>query len=53
MVLDIFVILNYFLPFYPTNNPHNQNFEKMRKVCGDIIILYMYTINENHMMYGS
>ena len=25
----------------------------MRKICGDIIILYMYTINENHMMYGS
>ena len=23
-----FVILGYFLPFYPTNNPKNQNFEK-------------------------
>ena len=27
-----------FLPFYPSNNPENQNFEKMKKVPGDIII---------------
>ena len=26
-----FVILGYFLPFYPTNNPKNQNFEKTFK----------------------
>ena len=26
-----FVILDYFLPFYPPNNPENQNFEKMKK----------------------
>ena len=25
---NFFVILGYFLPFYPTNNPKNQNFEK-------------------------
>ena len=47
MVLDIssrtyhdrifFVILGYFLPFYPTNNPENQNFEKKKKAPGDII----------------
>ena len=24
----------------------------MEKTPGDIIILHMYTINENHMMYG-
>ena len=29
----------------------NQNFEKMKKIPGDIIILHMCTINENHMMY--
>ena len=46
-------MLDYFLPFYPPNNPENQNFEKMKKVCGHIIILHMCTINENHMMYGS
>ena len=39
--------------FYPPNNPENQNFEKMKKILGDIIILHMCTINENHMMYGS
>ena len=25
----------------------------MKKMPGDIIILHMYTINDNHMMYGS
>ena len=40
-----------FLPTYPPNNVENQNFEKMNKIPGDIIILYICTINENHMMY--
>ena len=40
------------LPFYYPNNPENQNFEKMRKTPADII-LHMYTINNNHMMYGA
>ena len=47
-----FVILDYFLPFYPSNNPENQNFEKKKKKLEDIII-HMCIINENHMMYGS
>ena len=37
-------------------DPHNskkQNFEKMKKLAGDIIILHMCTINNNHLMYGS
>ena len=38
---NFFVILGYFLHFYPTNNPKNQNFEEMKKRPGDIIILYM------------
>ena len=45
-----------FFPIYPPNNPENQNFEKMKKkkkMSGDIIILYMYTINDDHMMNGS
>ena len=50
---ELFVILDCFLPFYPPNNPKNQNFEKMKKTPGDIIILHMCTINDNHMMYGS
>ena len=35
-----FVILGYFLPFYPTNNSQNQSFEKMKKATGDIIGLH-------------
>ena len=48
-----FVILDNFFSFYPTNNPKNQNFEKMKQMPADIIILQMCNINENHMMYGS
>ena len=48
-----FVILDCFLPFYPHNNPKNQDFEKMKKIPGDIIILYMCTKNYNHMVYCS
>ena len=50
---EFFVILEYFLPFYPLNNLKNQTFEKMKKIPGDIIILHKCTINYNHMMYGS
>ena len=42
-----------FLPFYPPNNPKNQNFEKLKKTSGDIITLHMCTINATHIMYGS
>ena len=50
---EFFVILDHFLHFYPPNNPKNKNFEKMKKPPGDIIILHMCTINDNHMTYGS
>ena len=42
-----------FLSFYPSMDPENQNFGKMKKTPEDIIILQMCTTNENHMMYGS
>ena len=42
-----------FLTFYPPNNPKNQNFEKMKKIIRDIIILHMCNINDNHMVCGS
>ena len=42
-----------FLPFYPPNNTKNQNFERVKQMPGDIIILDMCTINDNHMMYRS
>ena len=45
--------MGYFLPFYPPNSPKNQNFEKMKKNPGDIIILHMCTKNYDQMMYGS
>ena len=48
-----FVILGHFLLFNPTVDPRNQNLEKMSKTPGDIILLHMCTINQDHMMYGS
>ena len=42
-----------FLPFYPPHplkDPENQNFEKMKKIPGDINILHKRTINNNHMI---
>ena len=48
-----FFTLDHFLPFYSTNNPENEHFDKMKKTIRDIIISYMCTINENHMIYVS
>ena len=53
MMDKIFCNIGHLLPFYPTMEQENQNFKKMKKITGDIIILHMCTINENHMMYGS
>ena len=50
---EFFAILDRFLPFYPSNNQKIQNFEKMKKIPGDVIILHSCIINDNHMMYGS
>ena len=50
---EFFVILDCFLPYYPPNNPKNQNFEKMKTTPGDIIILHIYTKNYDQMMFGS
>ena len=47
----VFVILDYFLPCYHSNNPRNQNFEKMEKKPRDIIILHMCTINESYHVW--
>ena len=41
-----------FLPFSPTNNPKNQNFEKMKKTSGDII-QHKCTKKHDHMLYCS
>ena len=48
-----FVIMGPFSPFDPPHNWKNQNFEKMKKTPGNIIILHSCTTNSRHMMYGS
>ena len=47
-----FLLFWPFLPFYPTNNPKNQNVEKKKKIPGDII-LHNCTKNHDHMLYCS
>ena len=47
---ELFVILGHFLPFYPTNNPKNQNFDKMKKTPGDIILSHKCTKNYNYIL---
>ena len=49
---EIFIILGHFFSFQPLDNLGNQNFN-IEKTPGDIIILHICTINDNHMMYGS
>ena len=49
---EFFVILDHFLPFYPPNNLKNQNFKKMKKMPGDII-LHKCTKNHDHMLFCS
>ena len=47
----VFCHFAYIFPFYPTNNPKNQNFERTKKMPIDIVILHLCT--KNHMVYGS
>ena len=49
---EFFIILDDFLPFCPPNNPKNQNFEKMEKTPGDII-LHKCTKKHDHMLHCS
>ena len=53
---EFFLILDYFLLFYhphPFKNPENQNFENMKDMLRDIVIIHKRTTNDNYMMYGS
>ena len=52
---DVIIIFHFglFFALLPPNSPKNQNFEKMKKTPGDIIILHMCTKNYDQMMYGS
>ena len=51
--INFFVALDCFLPFYPPKNLKNQNFEKLKKIIGDIIILHKCTKNHDHMIFCS
>ena len=60
MVTEIWIVINkifcYFGQFaalLPPKNQKNQNFEKMKKSPGDIIILHKCTKNHDHMIYCS
>ena len=44
----VFCRFGHFLPFYPSDNPENQNFEKMKKTPRDIIISQFCTTNDHH-----
>ena len=49
----IFCHSGQFFPLYPFNNPQNQNFEKMKKAPGEVIILHICTKNQGYVMYDS
>ena len=53
MTDKIFCHFGLFFALVPPNKPKNQNFQKMKKTHGDIVILHMCIINDNHMMDGS
>ena len=50
---NCFFHFGLFFALLPPNSPKNQNFKKMKKVPGDIIILHMCTKNYDWMAYGS
>ena len=53
MKVTFLVILDHFLLFCPPNNPKNQNFEKLEKAPGDIIIWHICIIKDNQTTYSS
>ena len=53
MMNIIFCHFGKFFPHLPPKNPKNQNFEKMKKIPGDIIILHKCAKNQDHMLHCS
>ena len=47
------IFLSFWAIFCPSKNPKNQNFEKMKKNPGDIIILHKYIKNHDHILHCS
>ena len=52
-MLLLFMILGYFLPFYPPNSPKNKILKKWNKNPRDIINLHKCTKIYDQMMYSS
>ena len=50
---EFFCHFGLFFAFLPPDNPKYENFEKMKKAPVDVIILHIFIINDNHMMYDS
>ena len=53
---EFFIILDFFffLPFYPSNNPENKNFGKIKKTPGNIIIYHKWQSYDVWLMrYGA
>ena len=49
----IFCHFGQFFALLPAKNPKNQNFKKMKKTPGNIIISQKYNKNHDHMLYCS
>ena len=49
--VEFFVILDHFLLFHLPHDLKNQNFEKLKKIPQNIIILHMYTRNHDHILH--
>ena len=47
------LILGCILSFYPPNDTENQNFKKMKKMPGDIILLHKSAKYCDHMLQCS
>ena len=49
---NFFIIVDHFCPFTPLTTPKIKIFRKWIKTHGDITILHICIINDNHMMSG-
>ena len=50
---NVFAYLGPFLPLYPICGPKSQNFQKIKKLPADTIILHQCTKNHNHSICSS
>ena len=49
---DFGPFFTFYIPPPPPNNPENQNFQKMKKASGDVIILNSFNKKHNQIMYA-